>query len=1042
MNLSKFSVNKPVTITMMVLVVVLLGAISLTRLPIDLFPEFEVPVAIVTTSYSGAGPEEIENLITRQIEGAVSTVGSIDTVSSISSEGSSIVIAQFNFGVDMDNAALEMREKVDLVKGILPEDSEEPMVLKIDPNAMPIIQVALTSGGDLARLQELAEDTFSQRFERLDGVASVDISGGYTREIDIKVNQSQLSGMGLSIGQLSQLIGASNLNYPGGSVDKGDQNLSVRVTGEFRSIEEIRQMPITLSTGDVIRLGDIADIELVNRELSSISRTDGRESINISIQKQSGRNTVQVAELIHEELEKLEKDYPEIGFQVVMDNSLYIIQAINTVAKNAIFGSILAIVILYIFLKNLRTTTIIGISIPISLIASFILLYFNGITLNIMTLGGLAMAVGMLVDSAIVVLENIFRFRTEGMSKYDAAVKGASEVGMAITASTLTTIAVFIPIVFVEGFVGTIFKDFALTVTLSLAASLVVSLTLIPMLSSKILTVSEDNGKRRKLEKVYDRFDQIYSKIEDGYKSLLEKGINNRKKTIVISLVIFVLSIASIAVVGMEFLPATDEGMISIDIKLPLGASLEKVDKLTIEVEEVLSDILEIESFAANIGAGGFMMGRGMGGSSNSSAISLMLIPLSERDRSTSEVSEEIRTRLRDIPGAEFAVSETSNMGMISSGTPISISIKGPELDVLERISNDFKGMIQSVQGTREVTTSISDAVPLVQVAVDKEMAASYGLTTAQVATGVRSNSTGTVVSRLKQAGDEIDIVIKPMGDITESLNNFSQLEISSPTGANIPLSQIADITIEKGPTSIRRDNQERVVTVTSQIIDRDLNSIVQDIEMKFGSYELPEGYSYLIGGENEEMIDAFTQLAQALGLAIILIYMVMAAQFESLIYPFIIMFTIPLAFSGGALGLFLTGRSLGVTALIGVIILAGIVVNNGIVLIDYINVLRKEGYSRLDAILKAGPVRLRPILMTTLTTVLGLIPITLGIGEGAELMAPLGSVVISGLTLSTILTLVLVPVIYIIFDDISVKMKDRFKKKPSEAEEVQTWAE
>ncbi len=648
------------------------------------------------------------------------------------------------------------------------------------------------------------------------------------------------------------------------------------------------------------------------------------------------------------------------------------------------------------------------------------------------------MAVGMLVDSAIVVLENIFRFRTEGMSKYDAAIKGASEVGMAITASTLTTIAVFIPIVFVEGFVGTIFRDFALTVTLSLAASLVVSLTLIPMLSSKILSVTESTGKKRKLEKLYNLFDNGYEKLENKYKSLLEKGIENRKTTILIAVVVFVLSIASLAVVGMEFLPATDEGMISINIRLPLGASLDKVDALSAEVEEAIFDLPEIESMAANVGGGGFMMGSVMGGTSNSSNISLMLYPLSERDRSTSEVAEEIRTRIRDIPGAEISVSETSNMGMISSGTPISISIKGPELDVLGTISNDFKEMIQSVSGTREVSTSVSDAVPLVQVAVNKEQAAAFGLTTAQVATGVRSSSAGTTVSRFKQGGDEISIVIKPMEDVTESLNTFSQLQISSPTGANIPLSQLADITIEKGPTAINRDNQERVVTVTSQIIDRDLNSIVQDIEAKFKSYDMPEGYSYTIGGENEEMIDAFSQLAQALGLAIILIYMVMAAQFESLIYPFIIMFTIPLAFSGGALGLFFTGRSLGVTALIGVIILSGIVVNNGIVLIDYINTLRKEGMDRKEAILKAGPVRLRPILMTTLTTVLGLIPIAVGIGEGAELMAPLGSVVIGGLTLSTVLTLVLVPAIYTLLDDLSINLKQRFSKKSSNAEEVQ----
>lgn len=1024
---------------MMVLVVVLLGAISLTRLPIDLFPEFEVPVAIVSTTYSGTGPLEMENLITRPIEGAVSTVGNIDIVSSRTSEGSSIVIAQFNFGVDMDNAALEMREKVDLIKGLLPEDAEDPMVLKIDPNAMPIIQIALTSGGDLARLQELAEDTFSQRLERLDGVASVDISGGYTREIEIKVNQSRLSSMGLSIGQLSQLIGASNINYPGGNVTKGDQDLSVRVTGEFESVEEIRLMPVTLSSGDIIRLGDIAQIKLVNKELNTISRTNGNESINISIQKQSGRNTVQVAELIHDELEKLERDYPEIEFQVVMDSSLFIIQAINTVAKNAIFGSFLAIIILYIFLKNLRTTTIIGISIPISLIASFILLYFNGITLNIMTLGGLAMAVGMLVDSAIVVLENIFRYRTEGLSKYDAAIKGASEVGMAITASTLTTIAVFIPIVFVEGFVGTIFKDFALTVTLSLAASLVVSLTLIPMLSSKILSVSE-TGKKRKLDKVYNRFDGVYSKVEEKYRSLLENGINNRKKTVVISVIVFFVSIASLFAVGMEFLPATDESMISIDISLPLGASQDKVDLVTTEVEELLYDIPEIESVAVTIGSGGLTMGRGFS-SGNGSSISLMLYPLGERDRSTSEVAEDIRGMVKDIPGVEIAVNQTSNMGMISSGTPVSISIKGPELNVLEEISESIKGMVESVAGTREVTTSISDSVPVVQVAVKKEMAAAYGLTTAQIGAGVRSGATGATVSRFKDRGDEINVVIRPEGNVTDSLENFSQMEITTPMGTDIPLSMVADITIEKGPTVINRDNQERVVTVTSQIIDRDLNSVTRDIEDQLEVYAMPEGYSYSIGGENEEMIDAFTQLAQALGLAIILIYMVMAAQFESLIYPFIIMFTIPLAFSGGALGLFLTGRALGVTALIGVIILSGIVVNNGIVLIDYINTLRKEGKSREEAILTAGPIRLRPILMTTLTTVLGLIPITLGIGEGAELMAPLGSVVIGGLTLSTVLTLVLVPVIYTMFDDLSLSLKEKFRKKGAK-QEVEAWEE
>ncbi len=1034
MNLSKLSVKRPVTITMIVLIMVLIGAISLTELPIDLFPEIEVPVAVVVTSYSGTGPQEMENLITRQIEGAIATVVNIDTVSSISSEGSSIVIAQFNFGVDMDMAALEMREKVDMVKGFLPEEAEDPMVMKIDPNALPIVQISLSTEGDLAGLQDLAEDTFSQRLERIDGVASVDIFGGYSREIEIAVNQNELSNYGLSTSQLTQLLAASNMNLPGGTVNKGDQELSVRVTGEFEDIDDIRNMPVPLGSGDVIRLGDISEVNLVTQDLGTISRTDGNDSITMSLQKQSGRNTVQVAELISEEIEKLQRDYPNVEIDVVMDTADFIVQSINTVAKNAIFGSLLAVFVLYIFLKNLRTTLIIGIAIPISLITSFILLYFNGITLNIMTLGGLALAVGMLVDSAIVVLENIFRYNSEGHSREESAIEGASEVGMAITASTLTTIAVFVPIMFVEGIVGTIFRDFALTVTLSLAASLLVSLTLIPMLSSKILKVAEtEKGKKRKLEKLYNAFDGIYGRVENTYAKLLAKSLARRKLTIFIALAVFIGSIASLLVVGMEFLPSTDEGIINISVDLPLGSDIEKIDQVTKQVEDRIVEIPELQIMSTSVGGGNMMVRPGGGGSAT---ISLLLVPLSERDRSTAEVSEEIRQRVKEIPGAEISISATSTTAMIGSGNPVSITIKGSELDILEDISEDVKSIVESVEGTREVTTSISDSVPELQVLVDKEMAATYGLTAAQVANSVRNNASGSTVTRLKDGGEEIDVVIRSVGDITESIGNFEQMEISTPMGTNIPLSQIADVSIERGPTSINRENQERVVTVNSQIVDRDLNSIVSDIEGELGLYQIPDGYSYSIGGENEEMIDAFQQLGLALVLALILIYMVMAAQFESLIYPFIIMFTIPLAFSGGALGLFLTGRSLGVTAFIGVIILSGIVVNNGIVLIDYINTLRKRGIERQEAIKTAGPIRLRPILMTSLTTILGLIPITLGVGEGAELMAPLGSVVIGGLILSTVLTLVVVPVMYTILDDMSTKVKNKVKRnEESESE-------
>ena len=1039
MNLSNLAVKRPVMITMIVLVIVLLGAISLNRLPIDLFPEIELPIAVVFTSYTEAGPQEVENLVTKPIEGAIAAAGNIDTVNSITSQGNSIIIAQFNTGTDMDFAALDMREKIDMVKGFLPDDASEPMVLKIDPNIMPIMQISISTDGDLAELQSLAEDTFSQRFERLEGVASVSVGGSFVKEVEIAVEQDSLSSYGLSINQLAQVIGAGNINLSGGSVDKGTQKLSVRVVGEFSTIDEIKDMPITLATGEVIKLSDVAAVKLTNKDISTISRTNGKDSISISIQKQSGKNTVQAANLVNEEIESLKGDYPNIDIDVILDGSTMIRDSINNVAKNAIIGSILAIVILYIFLKNIRTTLIIGAAIPISLIASFTLLYVNKITLNMMTLGGLALAVGMLVDSAIVVLENIYRFKTEGYSGEEAAIKGASEVGMAITASTLTTIAVFIPIVFMEGMIGPIFKDFALTVTLSLSASLLVSLTLIPVLSSKMLTGDEGKEvtgqKKRKLQFLYNIFDNIFAKIENAYKKLLAISLQRRMVTIIISVVIFAVSMASLFGVAMEFIPAMDEGAISIGIDMPLGTKIEKADKLAGVVEEKLATIDEIDVIFTNIGSSGIdiMMGSSLGGD-NSGNISVRLVKLRDRKKSTAKVAEEIRTLMKDVPGAEISVKETSSLDIMGFSTPVSVNIKGSELEVLEKISDDFKQIIESVEGTREVKTSLSEAIPEIEVLINKDIAATYGLTTAQVASAVRGAATGVTVTRYKDEGKEIDVVIKASGDVTDNLSNFEQLSITTPFGINIPLGQVADLSVVRGPVQIYREQQERMVTVTGQIIDRDLGSVTSDVDKKLQEYEMPRGYDYNIGGERKEMVEAFEQLLLALALAVVLIYMVMAAQFESLVYPFIIMFTLPLAFSGGALALFITGKTLGVTALIGAIILAGIVVNNGIVLVDYINVLRKEGKERLEAVTIAGPIRLRPILMTTLTTILGLVPLALEIGEGAELQSPMAIVVIGGLTLSTILTLVFVPVLYTVFDDISDSLRSRFKKASQSA--------
>lgn len=1022
MNLTNLSVKRPVTIVMVTLIVVLLGIVSLTRLPIDLLPQFSLPIAIVQTQYSGVGPQEIENLVTKPLESSIGTVSNIENVSSISSEGSSVIIAEFNFGTDMDFASLEMREKVDMIKGFLPEGANSPMVLKIDPNAMPVIEASLSGSDDLSSLQEFAEDELSGRLERLEGVASVNISGGYEKEINIEADLAKLQNYGINMDSIAQIIGAQNMSMPGGTIEKGIQNLTIRTSGEFSDVDEIRNLQINLPTGATIPLSDVAEVNLENKEIKSISKINGNQSLSISVQKQSGTNTVSVSSRINEELEKIRQEFPNRDIKVVIDQADFINLSISTVLKSGALGAILAMIILFLFLRNIRTTLIVGTAIPVSIIATFSLIYFAGVTLNLMTLGGLALGIGMLVDNSIVVLENIYRFRKEGSSKVESAIKGTKEVAMAVTASTLTTVAVFLPIVFVEGITSTIFKELALTITFSLLASLLVSLTLVPMLSSQILNVDINNEEKSKRKSfILNAFDRGFEKLENAYKRVLKWSLGHRKSTILIALLIFVLSMASLITVGAEFIPATDEGQFSVSINLPIGSELQRTDEISKEVEKRLEKMDIVETVFTSVGSSGsFSMG---GSTENQATITGVL--KEDRDQSTFDLAEDIRSKL-NIAGADIKVNVTSNsMGAVSmAGAPISIQIKGQDLDKLEDISKDFVKLLEEVEGTREVTSNIGEGIPEVEIEIDKLKASNYGLTTAQIGGTVRSVISGNTASRFTTQGNEIDIVLKGNDLYSENLENLRNLPITTPMGSTVNLEEVADVEIVNGPISINRDSQSRMVTVNSELKDRDLSSVITDIEEKLEGYDLENGYSYNIAGENEQLEEAFSDLFLALALAVVLVYMILASQFESLIHPFTIMFTVPLSIAGGALGLFITQRTLNVTSLIGAIILIGIVVNNAIVLIDYINTRRKNGEAREEAILNAGPIRLRPILMTTLTTALGLLPIAIGLGEGSEIQAPMATVVIGGLLVSTILTLVLIPVMYTIFDSLSRKVR------------------
>lgn len=1034
MKLSKVSIQRPVTTVMVVFIVILLGIVSIGRLPVDLLPSFELPYALVMTSYNGAGPQEIESLITKPLESMVGTVSNLKNITSTSSNGSSMIFVEFNDGTDMDVAMLNMREKIDMIKDFLPEDAEDPLVMALDPNMMPVMEIGVSGNEDLVKLKQIVDDEITGKIERIEGVASVSVTGGKAKEIRITLLPDKLKGYNIVPSTVAQSIAAENLNLPAGEVKQGTSTLTLRAVGEFNSIEEIRNLPIT-TPGGVIYLRDIAEVEEVFKEMTSYAYINGQSSISLSIQKQSTANTVQVSKQINKVLDQLRTELKDIEITTIYDSAEFINSSIGNVASTAILGGILAVFILFIFLRNIRSTFIVGTAIPVSIITTFALMYFSGLTLNMVSLGGLALGVGMLVDNAIVVLENIYRHREKGASRIDAADEGTTEVGMAVLASTLTTIAVFLPIVFVEGIAAKMFKEMALTVTYSLTASLVVAVTLVPMMASKILKVEKvDEIKRRKITtKIFDKWSAVLDKVDKGYRRVLHWTIHHRVKAALITIGVFIgtLLIPAFGLVGMEFFPASDEGSFSISITLPKGTVIEETFEVVEQVQARLESIEEIQEVFVNIGGGGSMISTGT--SSNRATLTVNIGSVKERKRSVDEIADEVRNLVSDIPGAEFSVTGSSSMMMGGGGSPISIQIAGDDLEQLELIANDVVALVESVEGTREVTSSIEDGIPEAQITINRNKASLYGLNMATISNTLKTAVQGSVTTKYKVDGTEIDVRMVYDTSKSEYLKDIRNIAITSPMGVNVPLSEVADISISQSPTSIARDNQKRVVTVNSSLFGVDMNTAKTAIEQKLQSYPMPEGYSYEFAGEVEEMMESFASLGLALLLAILLVYMVLAAQFESFLHPFTIMFSVPLALTGAILALFVTGRTLSMPSFIGLIMLVGIVVNNAIVLIDYIIQLRQRGYNRTEAILEAGPTRLRPILMTTLTTVLGMIPMALGIGEGGETMAPLATAVIGGLSLSTVLTLVVIPLNYTLFDDISVKLRGKRKKNKTQ---------
>jgi hydrophobic/amphiphilic exporter-1 (mainly G- bacteria), HAE1 family len=1083
------SIKRRVTIAMFTVAVVMFGFVSFSRLKLNLLPELNYPTLTIRTEYTGAAPAEVENLISKPIEETIGTVKNVRTVSSISRTGQSDVLLEFAWGTDMDLATIDVREKMDSLE--LPLEASRPIILRFDPSLDPIIRLGfyrdtaapspsptLDEDG-LKYLRRFADEQIKKELESAMGVAAAKVSGGLEDEIQVLVDQEKLAQLNIPVESIGQILGAENVNLSGGRLEEGTRQFLVRTLNQFRSIEEIGNVVIT-SVNDgrggktPVFLRDIASVRHSYKERMSIIRQEGREAVEIAIYKEGDANTVAVGREIDNRLRQIRKSLPP-GYKLIKiyDQSTFINNAVQEVIDAAIIGGLLAVLILYFFLRNFWATMIIALSIPISVITTFNLMYGSDLTLNIMSLGGIALGIGMLVDNSIVVLENISRHKKMGKNAADAARTGAGEVGGAVIASTLTTIAVFFPLVFVKGVAGQLFSDQALTITFALVASLVVALTLIPMLSSLHGRKNDDDtshdsaqtaGALQKpvpksfilrifyylgrgiravrvflfttlttfiisiilriirliskgvlflMNPIINVFMNVYNRVEKRYPDTLKWSLNHKGTVLGIAALLFALSLLLIPQLGVELIPQLSQGEFRVEFRLPPGTPLEKTDAVMTGVQLATSKMKRISTAFSVAGSGSRMDANPEQGGENWGEMSVIMSPGSER-LDEQIAMDDIREITEHLPGLKYKFYRPT---LFTFKTPVEVEIAGFNLDKLRNVSNAIAAKMSASPRFADVKSTMEQGYPEIRIRFNREKAAQLGLPVYVIADRIVNKVRGNVATRYSWHDRKIDVLVRASEKDRTSAAKIRKLIINPESSRPVTLDAVADITVATGPSEIRRIGQERVALVTANTNFGDLGTAASEIENIISTVNLPDDMRALVAGQNEEMAVSFQSLRFALLLAIFLVYLVMASQFESFIHPLVIIFTIPLALIGAVLALWITNSTLSVVVFIGLILLAGIVVNNAIVLIDLINQLRAKGSSKVDAILEAGRSRLRPIVMTMLTTTLGLLPMAIGLGEGAEVRAPMAITVIGGLTVSTLLTLVVIPVVYSVMD-------------------------
>lgn len=1024
MNLAEFSVKRSVAILMLILIISIFGIIAFRGIGIELMPDISFPTITCITTYSGVAPNDVEAMITKPIEGVISTVKDVKKVSSTSKEGVSIITIELEWGANLDFAAQDMRDRLDMIKDYLPPDADRPIIMKFDPSMMPVVALSITGERNPLDLRRIAKD-IKDRLEQVDGVANVTLMGGVEREIQVKVDREKLKLYGISIQQIVQILRFENLNLPGGHITEGYKEYLLRTVGELKSVEEIKNIAIGVKDKVPIYLKDLADIEDTHKEIRSFGRANKKESVILLCSKSSGANTVTTSNNIKRKIKSLEHNLPkDIKIFNVFDQGKTTTDIVSTTVNSAFWGGILAILFLLLSFRNWRPTFIVALSIPFSILATFIAIHAVGYTFNIMTIGGFAIGIGMLLSNAIIVIENIFRHLEEGETRHRAAISGTTEVLKAILASTLTTVAVFLPMIYTSGIAGQISRGLALTVAFSLLASLLVAFTIVPMIASKIFV------QRKRREEYEAHFGEgFFTRMKTGYRTILTYTLSHRRRVGLIAIAVFIVSMGLLPFIGKAFIPKIDSSMITLSIKMPVGTSLDETNRVVKELEDIALKQPETEVVAAFGGESEMAQMSMMGGGSGTNESQIMIKLNEKRKRSAEAIKDAIRAEIPHIEGAVIEFPEMTQEIMGGGEAPIEIKIFGPDLNVLDSLSQSIVASIKDIKGLKDITKSLGEGKPELQIRIERDVTSRIGITAAQVAGQVEAAMKGVVATRYKEKGEEYDLKVVLKDIDRKSRSDIENIGISTPMGSVIPLKSIANIVEVKGPVKLLRENQKRMVSVTADFSGRDLGSVMADIRKVVSTIDLPEGYFVDYGGQSKKMKETFISLGITLFFAILIVYMIMAATFESLVHPLVVMFTLPFAMVGVILILLLAAKTISLTSLLGALILIGVIVNAGIVLVDHINHLRSNGLSKDEAIIQGGATKLRTVILINLTTILGLLPMAVRTSRMSAIMAPMALSVIGGLVVGTVLTLIIVPLVYSIFDDIAQKFRARAKK-------------